>query len=362
MPRVSAPRLQRRYAARRRRPPGARLAFGAIVCAALAAAAFSLGSHGVTALGAVATALRAHVVALATAAALAGGVLAQNARRGAERAFAASWLASAPLEPGEIAAELRAQAVRRSTPALVVAVAALLATAFAGGGALAAFSAGGAGGVALGWRAGRRSRAVDAAPPRLARPRAGAARRVSLAALARWPIAHALADADPRLHARLVGAALLALPTDVPLRIVVAGLGAAAAAGGAFALLRGCVAVAPAAAVWLRSTPIAPIAFAAALARRALAGIGAAAAVVGVAVLVLGGSAAAALTIAAGLAAGAATVFGSAFARRDAPARLRFELAALAAVLAAAAAVAWPAAFALLPAIWIWQWRRALAA
>jgi hypothetical protein len=151
---------------------------------------------------------------------------------------------------------------------------------------------------------------------------------------------------------------LLGLPMGIPLWIALLILVFAMNALAAFSLLRASLATIPAAADWLRATPLSLGAFARATCLRAGACQAAFAILGGILVHALGASTRAAGLLAAMWLVVAITTTASALACRHQPARLMIELAGIGGLLFAVAGVA-PFALGLaLLALWLWQMAR----
>lgn len=151
---------------------------------------------------------------------------------------------------------------------------------------------------------------------------------------------------------------LVSLPHGVPLRIAIPALLLCGTALAAQALLAAMLQVMPAAAGWLRSTPLGHAALLRALCRRGRAWQGAAALGACLLLVALGVAAPRALGVGAIWLAWCATALAATWLRRLQPRRARIEVRVLGVLLLAVAGVAWPLLPAVLPALWIWQWRR----
>lgn len=195
--------------------------------------------------------------------AILAGLRALRLRRAWLSERAHGWLGALPIAPAQAA---RADALRLAGAQLAVlavmlaglALAAVASGSARGAPALAALSGGGvlcgslAGGL-LGRRPARpRARRSLRASARIGRTASG------WRVLAGWPLRQTRAQADPGVHARLIGALLLAMPLGVSmmdvLRILMALVGVLAAAE----YLRGQLVVIAASGGWLRSAALAP--------------------------------------------------------------------------------------------------------
>jgi hypothetical protein len=183
--------------------------------------------------------------------------LTRNARRRVQQAFATSWLATAPLDARQVLAATRRAVAWRVTPPLVAVLAMPLAAAAASGAdasqTLALTGAGLVLGALAGWRFGARADAdATVAVPRLSARRRAASNAAGLGALARWPFARLLADANPRLHAQSIAGVLLMLPMSMPPSDAVMIVLLAASVVTAYSLLQALLATVPDAAAWAR--------------------------------------------------------------------------------------------------------------
>jgi hypothetical protein len=312
--------------------------------------------------------LPAHLLSLAVAATLVATSAIVHGRRHAERQWATAWLASAPIAARDMRAALRRRLAARWLPAAVVVLVLLAAAGTVGAVTVAApigaVALGFAGGAVIGWYAGGRAAHAPsvATLPRLRQARHEHAFEVTLTALGRWPFAQLRAALAPRVHAQIVGAALVGMPMGIPAHVVVLALLLIATALGATALLNAQLAVIPRAADWLRATPLASGRFTLALCRRALAGQLVAGACGALLLAALGVAPVRALALAAAWLAWVLTATACALARRHRTGPLRVELVAYAALLLALTATL-PAALAfLLPALWWRDGRRMRAA
>lgn len=254
--------LARECGARRRR---ARLRRFALLIGALAASAMVALWAGWpwtrAPIGHALALLDDHAMSIGFFTGLFAGKIVRRARRFAEREFARSWLASAPLARGEVVDAVRRQVAMTVAPRFLVPLAVVtafgLATRFAIGHLLAFASAGIALGSFAGWRAGART--LPTAPlsiPRLGHTRHANASAAGFEALCHWPFAQWLADATPRAHAHIVAAVLLGLPMGIPLPVALLLLMLLANTLVTIGLLRALLATIPAAADALRSTPL----------------------------------------------------------------------------------------------------------
>ena len=197
------------------------------------------------------------------------GVLSLRRRRRFRHAFARSWLAALPL-PGT---PDRAQfmAVLRPGVLAVLGLALWLRLA-AGSAAYDSFLLAlvGCASVAslVGWRLGASdARSRPPARPRL--PRDLTAEPVGLQALGRWPLRQALLNANPGLHARTLGALLVAAPMGTPPRYAIAAIIVVAIVIFWLELARGLLQSIPAATCALCSLPLRQADFVRALCLRA---------------------------------------------------------------------------------------------
>jgi len=213
----------------------------------------------------------------------------------------------------------------------------------------------GLGAAALGWWRGARDPRAHHRPLRLSR----SAGRSGSAALARLPFAHALATADPGLHARTIGALILTIPIGVPLHVCVLMMASWVSALGLIELARGTVVCVPVAATWLRSTPLSAGSFAHALHARALAVqlIG----TVSIVLLLLAFElpTISAVVLAAGWLTLVVTLAGIALACRYQPRAIRAEILIVAATALLLAATAPALVLIAFPVLWIRLWQRA---
>lgn len=312
--------------------------------------------------------LQAHPLPLAVAATLVATSVVLQGRRNLERQWAGAWLASAPIAASDARAALRRRLAARWLPA-AAAVFVLLTTAGAAGAVavaapLGAVALGFASGTVIGWYAGGRAAhaPATAALPRLRRPRHEQTFAVTLTALGRWPFAQLRAALAPRVHARIVAAALVSMPMGIPAHVVVLALLLIATALAANTLLNAQLTVIPRAADWLRATPLAPARFAFALCRRAVTAQLVAGACGALLLAGLGVAPVRAIAIAAAWLTWVLTATARALARRHRAEPLRVELAAYAALLLALAATLPPALLVLLPTLWWRDGRRMRAA
>lgn len=304
--------------------------------------------------------LQEHLLAAGCAAAAIGGTLTARSRRRVARQLAQSWLASAPVAACDELVALRWGVVCEVGVPLA-GVLALIACAGAFGAStvtplLAAVLVGFATGAAGGWHvAGKPPRRRASAWPRLRPSRPATSHEASVSPLGRLPFAQWRAGANPGVEARLLGALLLSLPMGIPPVIVLLLLAIAASALAALTLLRATLATIPAAADWLRATPLGLGVFV----RTVSVGAG----TWQIAFALLGGALAHALGASTGTAcllivawlAICATALASAFACRHHWARLAIELMGIGGLLAALAGIA-PLLLALaIPALWAWQ-------
>ena len=136
--------------------------------------------------------LHAHLVMVAAIAVLTAAAAVARSRRLAKRDLATCWLATAPIDPRDMLAEVRWHVSAEVIPA-GVAVGALIA----------------------GWQVGARVAREKPAHKRIRRERAQMSIAARFRALGRWLFARVREALNPRLHARIVAAILLALPIGI---------------------------------------------------------------------------------------------------------------------------------------------------
>lgn len=308
--------------------------------------------------------LRSQTLALAVAAFALAWMLTRNARRRAQRAFANSWLATAPVDAREVLAATRRQVAWRVAPlfAAVLAVP-LLAVAAGGIDALQTpvlLGAGFAAGTLAGWRSGARPVPVTiVAVPRLSARRKAPSDAASLVALARWPFARLLAGADPRLHAQLIAGVLLMLPMSMPPSVALLTVLLAAILIAAHSLLQALLATIPDAAAWTRATPLPFGTFARTLCLRSAIALATAILSAALPLRLLGVSPKSTFAFAGVALVWCVTAIGNALASRHRPDRVRGERVALALAVLALLGSAWWLLPVLLPLLW---WRDAVRA
>ncbi len=328
-----------RIAAWRSAPMPSRLAVPGIALLTLAGSAIALAS-----LGDVCTALMARLASqpapFAFAAALLSGIAAMRRHRRLRAAHAVSWLGALPVQawPHRLALARRGLVPILGivvTAPLLVALPAVDARPVA---ALALVIACGCLGAVAGWWQGRR----DAPPPRLRDkrlPRHGTTIVPGFDALARWPLAQAVADSDPGLHARALGALLLLLPMGTT---GAQGLGVLVVGASALVLVetsRALLATVPRAAQWLPSAPLAVTRWAWPLCRRVVLVQLAAGLLGGLALVALGVAPGPVVALVATAWATSAWLVDAAFAWRDDARRARMIQSAVLAAVACTAAV-----------------------
>ena len=221
-------------------------------------------------------ALDAHALPAAFAVGAFAWTWARERRRRGERDHLRSWLAAAPVSAREVSAHLRRNAISAFGLPCIVTFATLVAIAFVAASDVRALLASSAlavvAGFAAGWRSGRHARPdAPPPPPRLSRRHAATDNAAHLRALQRWPFAQWLADAQPRQHAQVSAALLLAMPTGTAFFTALALVLLAAFALAAIGLLRALLAAIDHAGEFMRTTPLSARAFALNLAMRALA-------------------------------------------------------------------------------------------
>ncbi len=338
-----------RIATWRSTPMPARLAVPGIAFLALAGTAFALASLG-DASATVLARLASQPAPFACAAALLAGVAAMRRHRRLRAAHAVSWLGALPVQAWSHRVAL---ARRGLVPILGIVLATPVLVALpAGGGrpvaALALIIASGCLGAAAGWWQGRH----DAPPPRLRDrrlPRHGTTIVPGFEALVRWPLAQAVADGDPGVHARALGALLLLLPMGTT---GAQGLGVLAVGASALVVVetsRALLATVPRAAQWLPSAPLALTQWAWPLCRRVVLVQLVAGMLGGLALVALGVAPGSVVVLVAAAWTTVAWLVDTAFAWRDDMRRARvIQCAVLAAVACAAAVSPWalPALFA----------------
>lgn len=362
---ASALRLQARLVASarrrhwRRHTPLLALAGAAAVAAAFVAW-YRLQADG----GALLALLRNRPLAVVVAGFALGWNLTRNARRRAQRSFAASWLATAPIDAREILAATRRRVARNVLPAfaaiLAVPCAAMAASGADASQTLALIGAGFAAGAMAGWRSGARATpSATVALPRLSAARAMASNAAGLGALARWPFARLLADANPRQHAQLIAGVLLTLPMGAPLSVALPIVLLTATLIAAHALLQALLATIPEAAGWMRATPLPLSALSRSLCLRSGSVLAAAILFAALLLLVLGASPASTLAFVGLALAWCATTIGHALASRHRPGRVRGERIAMALAALALLGSAWWILPVALPILWWHAGRRA---
>jgi hypothetical protein len=285
--------------------------------------------------------------------------LTRNARRRVQQAFATSWLATAPLDARQVLAATRRAVAWRVTPPLVAVLAMPLAAAAASGAdasqTLALTGAGLVLGALAGWRFGARADAdATVAVPRLSARRRAASNAAGLGALARWPFARLLADANPRLHAQSIAGVLLMLPMSMPPSDAVMIVLLAASVITAYSLLQALLATIPDAAAWTRATPLPLGTFARSLCLRSGIALAATIAIATLLLTLLGASPIAAFAFAIVASAWCVTAIGHALALRHRSERERGERIAIALAVLALLGSAWWLLPVALPLLW---WR-----
>ncbi|MBO9661629.1 hypothetical protein [Dokdonella sp.] len=311
--------------------------------------------------------LEAQPVLVAIASVALGWNLTRTARRRAQKTFATSWLATTPLDAREILAATRRQVALRVLPVLAASLAVPLAAMAASGAdarrSLALIGGGFLVGALTGWRSGTRTNvSVSAASPRLSAARATTSNAAGVAALARWPFARLLADANPRQHAQLVAGVLLMLPMGIPPSTALLIVLLAASLIAAHALLQALLATIPDAAGWLRATPMPLPVLARTLCLRSGGALLAAIVLATSLLFALGASRSAILAFGAVASAWCVTAIGNALASRHRPERARGERIALALAVLALLGSAWWLLPIALPMLWwrdAWRARRA---
>lgn len=308
--------------------------------------------------------LDAQPVLVALASLALGWSLTRAARRRAQQAFATSWLATAPIEARAILAATRRRVAWRVLPVLG-AILAIPSAAMAASGAdarriLALAGGGFVVGALAGWRGGARAEVAAAvALPRLSAAGAHSSKAAGLAALARWPFARLLADANPRQHAQLVAGVLLMLPMGIPPSIALLIVLLTASLIAAQALLRALLATIPDAAAWMRTTPLPLSVLARSLCLHSGATLLAAIVCAALLLLALGAPKISVLAFASAASAWCVTAIGNALASRYRPDRARRERIVLALAALALLGSAWWLLPFVLPILW---WRDALRA
>lgn len=362
---MPALRLQARLEARARwrpwrRHPLACAIGGVLVLAAALVAWARLRTDG----AALLAMLEAQPLVVALASLALGWNLTRAARRRTQQAFAASWLATAPLDAQEILAATRRRVACRVLPVFAALFAVpLAATAASGADAARTLTLLGGGflvGALAGWRSAARAHIAAADPvPRLSRGRVAISDTAGFAALARWPFARMLADANPRQHAQLVAGVLLTLPMGVPPSTALLIVSLAASLIAAYAVLQALLATIPDAAAWLHATPLPLSAFARSLCLRGGIALLAAILLAALLLLALGASRASVLAFGAVASAWCITAIGNALASRRLPERARGERIALALAVLALLGSAWWLLPVVLPILWWRDARRA---
>lgn len=328
-----------RLKAWRSSPLPSRLTAPGVTLLVLAGTAVALAS-----LGDACTALMARLASqpapFAFAATLLAGIAALRRHRRLRAAHAVSWLGVLPVQAWPHRLVL---AGRGLVPVLGIVMAAPLLVALRADGerpvaALALVIACGCLGALAGWWQGRR----DAPPPRLRDrrlPRHGTTIVPGLGALARWPLAQAVADGDPGLHTRVLGALLLMLPMGTTgaqgLGVLVVGASALVVVETSRALL----ATVPRAAQWLPSAPLAVSQWAWPLCRRVVLVQVIAGMLGGFALVALGVTPGPVVAVVATAWATSAWLVDAAFAWRDDSRRARMIQCAVLATVAVTAAV-----------------------
>lgn len=275
-------------------------------------------------------ALDAQPIPVAVAAFLLLWNLTRRASLRARRDFARSWFAATPLAPDEIERTIRRRVGARVAPVLVallgLPLVAMAATGHPSMRTLAALGLGGAVGLVAGWITGARTPHPSDAPlPRLARTRGVTSNATGFAALARWPFARWLADANPRLQAQLVAGVLLMLPMGIPPAIALLLVLFTASLVAAWGLLQALLATIPDATSWMRATPVSTALFTRALCTRACLALAAAIVVATSCLVWLNGSTAMVIAFVACALAWCITAILNALAWRHRPARARLE-------------------------------------
>lgn len=361
----SALRLQAGLLAKARRRHWLRhkplLALAGVLAAAVAFVAWRyLRADG----GALLAVLRGQPLLVSVASFALAWSLTRNARRRAIDGWATSWLATAPLDARERLDATRREVARRVAPPLAAVLAVPLAAMAASGvdasQTIALAGAGLALGALAGWRSAAAPSSVEGSQvPRLSARRRATSNAADLAALARWPFARLLADADPRRHAQLLAGVLLTLPMGVPPVVAVLVVLLTAGAIAAHALLQALLATIPHAAAWARATPLPLGAFIRSLCLRS--GVALAATIVLSATLLalLGASSRAALAFAGLALAWSITAIAHALASRHHAERARGERIAVALAMLALLGTAWWLLPVALPLLW---WRELLRA
>lgn len=304
--------------------------------------------------------LQAHAFTMMVAAAAISWATTARSRRRIERQLAQSWLASAPVSAHDRRTALRwrvgGEVILPFVSVMALILGAGLASATVITQLLATVIGGFVTGTALGWRTGGKPlRSIAIALPRLRLSQAPMAHDASLAALGRWPFAQLRAAANPHLEVRLFGALLLSMPMGIPAWIVLLILAFAATVLAALSLLRASLVMIPAAADWLRATPLGPGELVRASCLRAAVWQVGFAAIAGTLVHVLGAPTGLACALSAGWLGVCVTALASAHACRHHPGRLVIELFGIGALLLAIASVAPYALVLVWPALWAWQ-------
>lgn len=274
----------------------------------------------------------------------------------ARREFALSWLAATPLANGEIENALWKRVGRRVLPAWCIALALPLAAMAASGQrawqAFALLAVAIASGMVAGWRSAKHMRpSAGDALPRLAHMRKTASIDAGFAALARWPFARWLADAEPRQHAKMIGAMLLMLPAGMPPMAALLCLLFVASLIAMGGLLRAVLATIVQGAAWLHATPMPQASFVRALAERPTRVLAFLAGVAGLCLAGFGLPATQAAGLAIGIFAGCSTAILHALAWRHRPRRAWLEALASGGV----------ALFVLATAAWLLPWLLSIA-
>jgi len=311
--------------------------------------------------------LRTHWPAVALGAAMITRTGVARSRRNAERRFATSWLAVAPIAPLDVSAMIRRRVLVSFVVVLGAAMLVVEAMGVSGaistGSVLVAVLAGSLAGALAGWWSGGRTRhAATESRVRIARLPNTRDATIGLTALGRWPFAARFANLRPRFEARVFGAALLSLPMGIPPLVAVLLLLSLAVVVAATTLLKAYVDVVPRAADWLRSTPVTTRDFAISSSVRVLSWQCAYGGAMGLLMAGLGARPIAIVASAAGWIAWVIVSMLTALACRHRRHYMRIELVALGAMLATLATIALPAALVAAVAVWIVQWKRAAAA
>jgi hypothetical protein len=362
---VSALRLQARLLAKARRRLWLRhtplLALAGVLTAAVAFVAWRrLQADG----GALLALLRNQPLMVVVAGLALAWTLTRNARRRTLQSLARSWLTTAPLDTREVLAATRLAVAWRVMPPLLatlaVPLAAMAASGTDGSQTIALAGAGFAVGTLAGWRSGAHPNA--AAPvtvPRLSAQSRATSNAAGLAALARWPFARLLADADPRRHAQLIAGVLLTLPMGMAPAVAVLIVLLAASLLAAHSLLQALLATIPDAAAWTRATPLPLGAFTQSLCLRSGVALAAIVAIASAALVLLGASPLAASAFTTLALAWSVTAIVHALASRHQAGRARKERIAIALAMLALLGTAWWLLPFALPLLW---WRDLLLA